>query len=46
MDEIKEKDKKYIMGTYGRYDLHIVSGKGALCRDEQGKSYKIGRAHV
>lgn len=39
MDEIKEKDKKYIMGTYGRYDLHIVSGKGALCRDEQGKSY-------
>ena len=39
MDEIKQKDKKYILGTYGRFDLHIVRGSGAECEDEQGKKY-------
>ena len=39
MDEIKQKDKKYVLGTYGRFDLHIVRGSGAECEDEQGKKY-------
>ena len=39
MDEIKQKDRQYILGTYGRFDLHIVRGKGSVCEDEQGKNY-------
>lgn len=39
MDEIKQKDRQYILGTYGRFDLYIVRGKGAVCEDEQGKKY-------
>ena len=39
MDEIKQKDRQYILGTYGRFDLHIVRGKGSVCEDEQGKKY-------
>lgn len=39
MDGIKDKDRKYIAGTYGRYDLHIVRGSGAECEDENGKKY-------
>ena len=34
-----EKDKKYIAGTYGRFPLEIVSGKGSLVYDENGKEY-------
>lgn len=33
------EDKKYIAGTYARFDLHIVKGKGSLCYDETGKEY-------
>ncbi len=36
---IKEKDKKYIANTYNRFDLQIVSGKGSLVFDENGKRY-------
>ncbi len=36
---IKETDKKYIMGTYGRYDLELVSGKGSTFQDVNGKEY-------
>ena len=36
---IKEKDKKYIANTYNRFDLQIVSGKGSLVYDENGKRY-------
>ncbi|MBQ3418226.1 MAG: aspartate aminotransferase family protein [Ruminococcus sp.] len=36
---IKELDKQYIANTYRRFDLQIVSGKGALCCDENGKEY-------
>ncbi len=35
----KEKDKKYIMHTYGRYDVALKSGKGAVAYDENGKRY-------
>lgn len=35
----KEKDLKYIMHTYGRYDVALKSGKGATAYDEDGKEY-------
>ena len=35
----KEKDQKYIMHTYGRYDVALKSGKGAVAYDENGKKY-------
>ncbi|MCD8025439.1 MAG: acetylornithine/succinylornithine family transaminase [Clostridiales bacterium] len=35
----KEKDLKYIMHTYGRYDVALKSGKGAAAYDEDGKKY-------
>ena len=35
----KEKDKQYIANTYGRFDLHLTSGKGSLVYDENGKEY-------
>lgn len=35
----KEKDLKYIMHTYGRYDVALKSGKGAVAYDENGKKY-------
>ena len=37
--DIKQKDKKYVLGTYARYDLLIVRGAGAECEDETGKKY-------
>ncbi len=36
---IKEKDQKYIMGTYGRLDVELVSGKGSVLTDAEGKEY-------
>ena len=35
----KEKDLKYIMNTYGRYDVALAKGKGAVAYDEDGKRY-------
>lgn len=35
----KEKDLQYIMHTYGRYDVSLAKGKGAVCYDEDGKRY-------
>ncbi len=32
-----EKDKQYIMNTYGRFPVEIVRGKGSLCYDSLGK---------
>lgn len=36
---IKEKDQKYIMQTYGRLDVALVAGKGSTLTDENGKEY-------
>lgn len=38
-DSIKEQSGKYVMDTYGRYDVCIVSGKNARCTDADGKEY-------
>ncbi len=39
MMNIKQVDKEYIMPTYGRFDLCIVSGNGSTYYDEDGKKY-------
>ena len=36
---IKSTDQQYISHTYKRFDLAIVEGSGALCRDENGREY-------
>ncbi|MBO4941557.1 MAG: aspartate aminotransferase family protein [Clostridia bacterium] len=36
---IKETDKKFILPTYGRLDLEIVSGKGSTLKASDGKEY-------
>ena len=36
---IIEKDKKYIAGTYNRFPVEIVSGKGSVVYDTDGKQY-------
>ncbi|MBR0408400.1 MAG: aspartate aminotransferase family protein [Clostridia bacterium] len=35
----KELDTTYVAGTYKRFPLEIVSGKGSLVYDENGKEY-------
>ncbi len=36
---IMEMDRQYIAGTYNRFPLQLVSGKGSLVRDVNGKEY-------
>ncbi|MBQ5321224.1 MAG: aspartate aminotransferase family protein [Oscillospiraceae bacterium] len=35
----KEFDSKYIAGTYARFPINLVSGKGSLLYDNEGKEY-------
>ncbi len=39
MSDTKKLDKEYIVGTYARFPLEIVKGKGSLVYDENGKEY-------
>lgn len=39
MNSIKELDKKYVAGTYNRFPVEIVSGKGSEVYDIDGKRY-------
>ncbi len=39
MTDIKSLDKTYIAGTYARFPVQLVSGKGSLAWDEDGKEY-------
>ena len=32
-------DKEYVAGTYGRFPLELVSGKGCIVKDSAGKEY-------
>ncbi len=34
-----ERDQTYIAGTYNRFPLEIVSGKGSLVKDPEGREY-------
>ncbi len=36
---IKEKDKLYVAPTYARFPICIMSGKGSLVYDDEGKEY-------
>ena len=35
----KSIDKQYVLNTYNRFDLELVSGKGSLVYDENSKEY-------
>ena len=37
--DIRETDRTYVANTYKRFPLTIVSGRGSVVRDEQGKEY-------
>jgi len=39
MMDIKALDKEYVAGTYARFPVQIVSGKGSLVYDETGREY-------
>ena len=39
MSDLKAKDAAYVAGTYNRFPVEIVSGKGSLVYDETGKEY-------
>lgn len=38
-DIISSQDKQYVANTYGRFPVAIKEGKGALCKDFDGKEY-------
>ena len=39
MADIKNLDRTYIAGTYARFPVQLVSGKGSLALGEDGKTY-------
>lgn len=39
MNNIKSIDKTYVANTYNRFPVEIVSGKGSVVSDENGKEY-------
>ena len=39
MNNLKQIDQQYVAGTYNRFPVEIVSGKGSLVYDENGKEY-------
>ncbi len=39
MSEIQNRDKEYVAGTYARFPVEIVSGKGSEVYDTDGKRY-------
>ncbi len=39
MSSVIERDKQYIAGTYNRFPINIVRGKGSVVYDDKGKKY-------
>lgn len=39
MSELQQLDKAYIAGTYNRFPIEIISGKGSIMTDTAGKEY-------
>lgn len=39
MGDILQKDQQYVAGTYARFPVEIVSGKGSILVDADGKEY-------
>ena len=42
MSNLQQKDKAYVANTYARFPVEIVSGKGSLVYDENGKRPSVG----
>ena len=38
-NQIQQEDKEYVAGTYNRFPVALVSGKGSIATDEDGKNY-------
>ncbi len=38
-EDIKKDEEQYLMHTYGRFSAAIVSGKGAVAKDVEGREY-------
>ena len=41
MSELQKNDQKYIAGTYARFPVSIVRGKGSEVFDENGKEVSL-----
>ena len=39
MSDLKARDAEYVLGTYARFPVEIVSGKGAIAKGSDGKEY-------
>ena len=39
LESIFSLDKDYVAGTYGRFPVELVSGKGSIVKDTNGKEY-------
>lgn len=39
MSKLQELDSKYVANTYARFPVEIVSGKGSIAKDTDGKEY-------
>ena len=39
MTDIKAIDKEYVANTYARFPMQLVSGKGSVLLDENGKEF-------
>ena len=38
-EEIKSDEQRYMVHAYGRFDAALVSGKGAVAKDAEGREY-------
>lgn len=39
MSRLQELDNQYVANTYARFPVEIVSGKGSIAKDADGKEY-------
>lgn len=39
MENIISMDREYVAGTYGRFPVALVQGKGSIAKDPEGKDY-------
>ena len=39
MSELQTLDKTYVANTYARFPVEIISGKGSILVDSEGKEY-------
>ena len=39
LQQIRQDEQQYIMHTYNRFDVALVSGRGAIAKDVGGREY-------